>query len=370
MGHVASSKLEDGLQKRNTDKKDGFILDLSDLHYTSDLDEENEAYLLINDLKTVYFGNSDNKLRLKDIDYMVICGDLVENGAEEIAFTKALNFINIVSNKLKIPNERIIIVPGNHDLSWAVTMAAYHLAIGTPGVNDKTVTNVGSDIFYLKRNDSEWEKKFTNYSSFLYEKLYGIPYPTNPKEQIKVVTGDFIENTKIAFFMIDTSAKIDQFNREQTYFDTDSLIKAISGLPKDNIIKIVVGHHPLDITNNYGDDILFANVLQNAGFKIYLNGHLHRSISIDFVNPQNINPQMVMIGAGSLSVKVKGLWPGIGEMYNVIKISKVDESVTSDKIKVTVNTRQREYIGSYWQSAYIYYSESDKAMTNIYSNII
>ena len=51
-------------------------------------------------------------------------------------------------------------------------MNAYHLSIGTPGVNDKIVTNIGSDIFYLKRNDEEWEKKFMNYSKFLYEKLY------------------------------------------------------------------------------------------------------------------------------------------------------------------------------------------------------
>ena len=112
-------------------------------------------------------------------------------------------------------------------------------------------------------------------------------------------------------------------------------------------------------------DISFSG--QNADFKIYLNGHLHRSISIDFINPQNINPNMLMIGAGSLSVKIKGLWPGVPEMYNVIRMSKVDES---NKISVTVNTRQREYIGSYWQPAYIYYSEVDKALTNIYSNII
>ncbi len=367
MEHSNISKLENEMQNKNMGKKDGIILAISDLHYTPDLDEENEAYLLISDLKTVYFDNPKNKLKLKDIDYMVISGDFVENGADEIAFAKAFNFIRIVSSNLKIPYEKIIIVPGNHDLSWAVTMDAYHLAIGNPGVNDKTVTNIGSDIFYLKRNDKEWEKKFINYSKFLYEKLYGIPFPNNPKAQLKVVTGDFIKNTKIAFFMIDTAAQIDQFNRQTTYFDTESLIKAISELPEDNIIKIVVGHHPLDITNNYGDDILFANVLQNAGFKIYLNGHLHRTINIDFINPQNINPNMLMIGAGSLSVKVKGLWPGVPEMYNVIRITKVDEE---DKIMVTVNTRQREYIGSYWQPAYIYYSEPDKTLTNIYSNII
>lgn len=368
MAHSNSSKLNNELQKKNSKKKDGFILAISDLHYTPEINEENEAYLLINDLRTIYFDNPENTLKLEDIDYIVISGDFVQDGANETSFVKAFNFIKIISTALKVPYKKIVIVPGNHDLSWTVTMDAYHLTLGTPGPNDQVVTNIGTDIFYLKRNNEEWLNKFTNYSQLLYEKLYGVPFPNNPKNQLKVIMGNFIDDTKIAFFMINTAALIDQFNREKTYFDTESLIKAISELPEDdNIIKIVVGHHPLDITNNYGDDILFANAMQNAGFKIYLNGHLHRSVSIDFVNPQNINPNMLMIGAGSLSANSKGLWPGVPEMYNVIKINKVDES---DKIMVTVNTRAREYIGTYWHPAYIYYSEDNKTLTNIYSNII
>jgi len=241
------------------------------------------------------------------------------------------------------------------------------LAIGTPGPNDKVVTNVGTDLFYLKRNDVEWYKKFTNYSKYLYEKLYKSPFPDNPKEQIKVILGEFIENKKIAFFMLNTAAEIDQFNREITYFDTDGLIKASRQLPQNNIIKIAVGHHPVDLTNSYGNDIPFANALQNENFKIYLHGHVHRTISLDYLNPQNINPNMLMIGAGALSVGKSGLWPGVPERYNVIKISKTD---TPNKILVSVNTRQREYIGTYWQPAYIYYEDDGKKLTNIWSNVI
>lgn len=367
MSSSVNSKLNDKIQNSSISKQNGLILDISDLHYTSNLSEENEAFLLISDLKNVYFDNPESPIKLEDIDYMVVSGDMVENGNDEKSFTKAFNFISIVSSKLKIPFDKIIIVPGNHDLSWKITMNAYHLSIGTPGINDKTVTNIGSDIFYLQRNNEEWEKKFKNYSKLLYEKLYGNPFPDNPKEQLKVITGDFIKDRKIAFFMINTAAQIDQFNREVKYFDTDGLIKANRELEDENVLKIIVGHHPLDLTNNYGDDILFANALQNADFKIYLNGHLHRSISIDFINPQNINPKMLMIGAGSLSVTEKGLWPGVPERYNLIRIRNVNES---NKIVVTVNTRQREYIGSYWQPAYIYYSEPNKRLTNIYSNII
>lgn len=94
----------------------------------------------------MYFDNPQSKIKLQDIDYIVISGDFVDNGSDQTAMKKAFNFIKIVSSKLKIPFEKIIIVPGNHDLSWTVTMNAYHLEIGTPGINDKIVTNVGSNI--------------------------------------------------------------------------------------------------------------------------------------------------------------------------------------------------------------------------------
>ncbi|MDD7793386.1 metallophosphoesterase [Clostridium sp. 'White wine YQ'] len=348
-------------------KRKGYIVDISDLHFDENIDEENEAYLLIKDLKKVYFDNVENTLRLQDIDYVVVSGDFVNFGNSQISFEKAFHFIDILSKKLMLPYNKIIIVPGNHDLSWDVTMSSYHLTQGIPGPNDKVVTNVGTDIFYLKRNEEEWNKKFTNYSKYLYEKLYGEPFPDNPKEQLKVISGDFIDNKKIAFFMLNTAANIDQFNRQVTYFDVDGLIKASRMLPKENFIKIAVGHHPVELTNGYGKDIPFANAMQNENFKIYMHGHVHRTISLDYLNPQNINPNMIMIGAGALSATQGSLWPGVPERYNVVRIEATENPC---EIYVSVNTRQREYIGAYWQPAYIYYKDDGKKLTNIWNNII
>ncbi|WP_333859485.1 metallophosphoesterase family protein [Clostridium sp.] len=348
-------------------KKEGIILDLSDLHYTVEVDEKNEAYLLISDLKKVYFYNSENNLTLSDIDYIVISGDFVEDGNSEASFQKAFHFIDILSKQLNIPYKNIIIVPGNHDLSWNITMNSYHLSMGIPESKDKVVTNIGKDLFYLKRNSREWHKKFANYNKYLYQRLYKVPFPEEPKEQFKVILGDFMDNRKLAFFMLNTSAEIDHFYRKITYFDTEGLIKASRQIPENDIIKIAVGHHPVNIISGYENNIPFANVLQNENFKIYLHGHVHRSISLDYLNPQNINPNMIMIGSGALSVGKNGLWPGVPGRYNVIKISKTD---MPNKILVSVNTRQREYIGNYWQPAYIYYEDDGKRLTNIWSNII
>lgn len=354
-------------QSVNTPKNEGIILDLSDLHYTTEIDEKNEVYLLTKDLKKVYFDDPKNTLSLKNIDYMVISGDFVERGNSEASFEKAFHFIDMLSKRLGIPYGKIIIVPGNHDLSWDITMASYHLTMGTPGPNDKVVTNIGNDLYYLKRDNAQWYKKFANYSKYLYERLYGVPFPENPKDQLKVIMGDFIDNKKIAFFMLNTASQIDQFNREVTYFDTQGLIKASRQLPKEDIIKIAVGHHPVNLAGSYGDDIPFANAMQNENFKIYMHGHVHRIISLDYLNPQNVNPNMIMIGAGALSVGQSGLIPGVPERYNIIRMTKTDKV---NKLLVEVNTRQREYIGTYWQSAYIYYEENGKKLSNIWRNVI
>lgn len=354
-------------QSKMFSKKNGILLDLSDLHYTKNVDEENEVYLIVSDLKKVYFDNLDDKLNLEDIDYMIISGDFVEYGSDEKAFKKSFNFISALANECNIPFEKIVIVPGNHDLSWDITMAAYNLALGIPSEKDKVVDNIGNDLFYLKINNELWNTKFANYSKYLYEKLYGIPFSKNPKEQLKVITGDFLENMGIAFFMLNTSTDIDHFHREITYFDTEELIKATSALKENNYIKIAVGHHPINLASGYGNDIVFANALQNENFKIYLHGHVHRDISLVFINPQNINPKMIMVGAGSMSAGRNGMWTGIPQRYNIIKINKTD---TEDKIVVAVNTRQRESLGNHWQPAYIYYNDVLQRMTNIWESII
>jgi predicted MPP superfamily phosphohydrolase len=354
---------------KNTTKKNGIILNLSDMHYTDSVDEESEKYLIISDLKKVYFDNPDDKLNLKDISYLVISGDFVENGGDITSFKKAYHFIDLLCKEFNLPHERVVIVPGNHDLSWGITMASYDLAIGIPRPIDRSVATINNDSFYLKKDDKACQEKFFNYSEYLYKTLYGTSFPKEPKEQLKVISGDFIDGRKIAFFAMNTPANIDHFTREVTYFDIESMVKETRKLD-ENTIKIAVGHHPVNLTNSNGDDIPFGNALQNENFKIYLHGHVHREISLNFFNPQNVNPNMIMLGAGALSTGEKknlSMWSGTPQRYNVIRISKTDDT---DKILITVNTRQRERLGAHWQPAYIYYNESDRKMTNLWKSII
>ena len=98
--HSSNSNLSANIQKVNSSEKEGIILAISDLHYTKDLDEENEAYLLIEDLKTVYFDNPQSKMKLEDVDYMVVSGDFVDSRYDQSAMINLTLKINILILKV------------------------------------------------------------------------------------------------------------------------------------------------------------------------------------------------------------------------------------------------------------------------------
>ncbi|AIT82067.1 metallophosphoesterase [Novosphingobium pentaromativorans] len=50
--------------------------------------------------------------------FVVISGDIVYRGVEE-EFQEALSFCTAMADKLRIPRERFVFCPGNHDVSWA-----------------------------------------------------------------------------------------------------------------------------------------------------------------------------------------------------------------------------------------------------------
>jgi len=53
------------------------------------------------------------------LDYLIIPGDITNN-SNLIEYDCASKFIEKIELELSIPNEKIIVVPGNHDVDWSV----------------------------------------------------------------------------------------------------------------------------------------------------------------------------------------------------------------------------------------------------------
>jgi 3',5'-cyclic AMP phosphodiesterase CpdA len=98
------------------------ILHLSDLHFT-ELPQADVWYgQLVEDLR---------ELECDHLQALVLSGDLTQSAAAT-EFEAAQRFITRVSREFSLSPAQVVMVPGNHDLSWPLAM--YWLSgIGTGG---------------------------------------------------------------------------------------------------------------------------------------------------------------------------------------------------------------------------------------------
>ncbi|HEX9002629.1 MAG TPA: TIR domain-containing protein, partial [Blastocatellia bacterium] len=96
------------------------ILHLSDLHFDRDTDPNVWLQPLVRDLKDRQGG-----LGFERLDYLVISGDLTNRAAPE-EFEQAREFISGLIERFELSAARLVIVPGNHDLSWDVEAYDWH----------------------------------------------------------------------------------------------------------------------------------------------------------------------------------------------------------------------------------------------------
>ena len=104
-------------------ESDFIILHISDLHANDDSKVKDISNSIIRDFNRLIEGNDIKKYP----DVIVISGDLAEKGALEKHYSIASNFILHLYNSLynNAPKEdnlnRLIIVPGNHDVDISFT---------------------------------------------------------------------------------------------------------------------------------------------------------------------------------------------------------------------------------------------------------
>ena len=86
------------------------ILHISDVQVEGSWEEKMLDMLLydLNSISTLY-GLSPS--------IVVASGDLAEQG-EDTEFERVSNFLNRLTNQLKLTKENVVIVPGNHDIHW------------------------------------------------------------------------------------------------------------------------------------------------------------------------------------------------------------------------------------------------------------
>ncbi len=284
-----------------------------------------------------------SNLKTQRLHYLVISGDFTDAAAWN-EYDKAANLINLIAERFELSKDRIILAPGNHDVNWETAESAYKFQFmrrfkSLPPNDDPSYIKAG-DIGYLVRDEEQYKKRFDNFRKF-YERVCSRPYPSDYEDQ--GILHEFADD-RILFLTLNSSWEIDSYFKSRCSVNTEALANALHQVMKskyDGWLKIAVCHHPVTGTEAMKDNA-FLQQLVTSDFRIFLHGHIHRSL--EQYHRYDTRRGMQITGAGTFGAPAAQMLPGIPLSYNLMVLN-------SDRRIVTVHTRRKEDPNGAW-SAY------------------
>ncbi len=275
------------------------ILHLSDLQAGSDcLAECNDGPLNIEDSYKRYADKLVNDVSTMlngDIpDILVLSGDIASKGQPH-EYDYASIFLQNLTSQLKISPNNIVIVPGNHDVNWALLEKNYKKKHRGAKFNKDICASMEDKMFSFQGWLNQVYPKKLRYNYSL-----GNPIVFNKiqKPQILVVGLDSCE--RITYRRQDNigSISIKQVGKACKYIEKNG---------KDKINIVVMHHNPFPFDNE--SSCLKASkpilkMLDQAGVHLILAGHMHKAIKATHETGTPFN--MHTLTTGPCYLKPKG----------------------------------------------------------------
>ena len=296
------------------------ILHLSDLQFTAPSDVDIYRTNLAADLK---------RQAVESLSYLVISGDVARQGQAE-EYASAVDFVNQLAQQFDLPKERIIVVPGNHDVDWTLSKSSYDFKYTEDlpddfSPNNKFITmGAGGGLL---RNDSRYPQRFQPFSQYFYQPVTESGYPLAVIEQgiVKSYPDD-----RILFLILNSAWDIDHHFTDRATINASALSAAIDSLMAGdytNWLKIAVWHHPVSGPRAMND--AFLAQLAQQSFQFGLHGHIQHPDEVFYSHHKQHN--LHLIGAGCFGDPAT---PGRPFRYHLLTWNRLMQ-------QLTVNTRQR-----------------------------
>jgi len=311
-----------------------YILHLSDIH----LQKESQAGIYRMQLET----DLTQELKVRHLDYLVISGD-ISNHATKGEYEAAYQMLNSLAKRFNLDPERIVIVPGNHDLNWEDSENAYKFVPKSKmpaSLPDGKYIPAG-DAGVLICDEELYKKRFEKFNIEFYHRIYqqSKQYPLDYAEQAIVIKRP---KDRILFLALNSCWEIDHNFKERKGINMSALTNAIDslqdGMYKD-WLKIAVWHHPVGGKEMMNDE--FMQLLTVNGFQICMHGHIHKATE-NFYKYDD-KRAIHIIGAGTFGAPAKEQIAGIPLQYNLIVFDP-------NKGNLIVNTRKKEDPNGSWRA--------------------
>jgi len=276
--------------------------------------------------------------------YVAVSGDLIHGGdtEDEIRdqYKETLAFLNDVVNEfLDHDKKRILIVPGNHDVSFPHSKKSM-----TPDAKENQDYNLNllwerhpairwdweKFSFYKIADNDQYRKRFDLFKD-AYNCFYdGYKiYPDNPMESAECYT--FPED-RVTFALFNSCKQLDHLN-DTPNIDDDAIVSVIPTLRSNynrGYLNIAVWHHHFyggPRETNYLDREII-NKMSHSYIQMGLFGHQHISQIAEFyggdlaLGDSPDNQRILLVSSGTLFGGKKELPDGCRRQYNVIEVTQ------------------------------------------------
>ena len=193
------------------------ILHLSDLH----LENETQAHVYRTQLETDLI----RELGIRRLEYLIISGD-VANRSTENEYRAAYAMFDGLVKRFGLDASRVVVVPGNHDLNWDLSEAAYPFVpkrkLPMPLTEGCFIP--AGDAGALLRDDGLYRERFANFNAHFYRRVYsGQDYPPDYADQVL-----FVERPedRILFLGLNSCWQIDHHFRDRAGIHMPALAAA------------------------------------------------------------------------------------------------------------------------------------------------
>ena len=300
-----------------------------------------------------------------DIVYGVNTSNADSDAALKRQYDEALDFLARLADTFFSGNrERVILVPGNHDVSHPHVMRATEMAelptesekrkmLARELVSENSVWRWVWTDFALRRivNPEEYNRRMEPFALFFKAFYEGRRnFSLDPAAQFSL--HDF-PDLGVVIAGLSSCADNDLFNRSARIHPDNvaRVTREVAAYVKKGRLPIAVWHHNLAGGPNDSDylDAEFLQTLMDGHFSIGLHGHQHRPQYLEHRFTADKKRTLTVLSAGTLCGGPQSIPTGRRRSYNVVTI---DREKSSGKLHVREMTNN-SFSLPVWGAAYV-----------------
>lgn len=309
------------------------ILHLSDIHLGTSDQAKNYFTQLVTDLT--------QNLKVKQLNYLVLSGDIANYSTVE-EYDAAFELVDKLVNRYGLDPNRVITVPGNHDLNWDLSEEAYDFVPKRKlpkSLKEGQYIDAG-DAGALIPDQDRYQQRFKHFSDRFYKKVYSQPYPLEYDKQAILHS---CPDDKILFLALNSCWELDHHYKDRASIKSEAISHAVDQILTGNYddwLKIAVWHHPVTSAESM-KNVAFLEQLATLKFQVAMHGHIHQAKDENF--QYDTNRGLRIIAAGTFGAPAKEQVTSIPLQYNLLVLNP-------DNGELTVETRKKEKVDGAWSA--------------------